>query len=332
MSAAGDQYALRLEEELICIICRELLYQPVTLIYCLHSFCGSCLLRYLLRQHRYVVRSSTAAAPGPYHCPICSTLINCISRNATLSNFLDAFLGANPERMRCMGEKEEILLWYRSVRFHLSRPITASNDTLIAALERQKRILPALEPRRKPEDLTLLEPARAAPPRPELPVTQQDWEVLCLAILYGKSLRRGDVPLPSLGQREPLKLGQEMTPQNNTEQEVEEWARVVLEANRAYLSRKLAREQAMAAAGAEIQPVPQRAGARPSTQSAQPRPASLLDGLIDALFPHLHASQGEVEHQFNASRVGCLLVSITIMVFLVFSPLETQYGSKLGSR
>ena len=42
-SAAAGDGLLDMEKELTCSICTDILYQPLTLLDCLHTFCGSCL-------------------------------------------------------------------------------------------------------------------------------------------------------------------------------------------------------------------------------------------------------------------------------------------------
>ena len=51
-SAIPTTGLLNLEKELVCFICTEVLYQPLTLIDCLHTFCGSCLKEWFSHQYR----------------------------------------------------------------------------------------------------------------------------------------------------------------------------------------------------------------------------------------------------------------------------------------
>ncbi|GES57298.1 RING finger domain protein [Aspergillus terreus] len=92
-----------LEKELTCSICTELLYQPLTLLDCLHTYCGSCLKEWFSTQasHR---RSSSVR----YTCPSCRAVVRETRPNATVTTLLDMVLAANPERNKSAAEKEEI--------------------------------------------------------------------------------------------------------------------------------------------------------------------------------------------------------------------------------
>ncbi|KAJ9374752.1 hypothetical protein DTO282E5_307 [Paecilomyces variotii] len=100
---------LDLEKELVCSICTELLYQPLTLLDCLHTFCGSCLKEWFSWQ---------AARAGSSHssrftCPSCRAAVRETRPNATVTTLLDMFLKANPERVKPTEEREEIAQKYK---------------------------------------------------------------------------------------------------------------------------------------------------------------------------------------------------------------------------
>ncbi|KAG2413547.1 hypothetical protein HFD88_002736 [Aspergillus terreus] len=97
-----------LEKELTCSICTELLYQPLTLLDCLHTYCGSCLKEWFSTQasHR---RSSSVR----YTCPSCRAVVRETRPNATVTTLLDMVLAANPERNKSTAEKEEIAQRYK---------------------------------------------------------------------------------------------------------------------------------------------------------------------------------------------------------------------------
>ena len=50
-------------------ICTEILYQPLALLDCLHSFCGSCLKEWFTWQSTNA--SHTRQATRPFTCPSC---------------------------------------------------------------------------------------------------------------------------------------------------------------------------------------------------------------------------------------------------------------------
>ncbi|CAI4217846.1 unnamed protein product [Parascedosporium putredinis] len=64
---------LDLEKELTCSICTELLYQPLTLLDCLHTYCGACLKDWFSFQAASVDYAPTPPAPGTpiFTCPSC---------------------------------------------------------------------------------------------------------------------------------------------------------------------------------------------------------------------------------------------------------------------
>ncbi|EED19151.1 SH3 domain protein [Talaromyces stipitatus ATCC 10500] len=99
-----------LEKELVCSICTELLYQPLTLLDCLHTFCGSCLKEWFSWQ---AVRSRSSGSASRFTCPACRAAVRATRPNATVTTLLDMVLVANPERDRTAEEKEEIAKKYK---------------------------------------------------------------------------------------------------------------------------------------------------------------------------------------------------------------------------
>ncbi|MCJ1283518.1 hypothetical protein MMC26_002848 [Xylographa opegraphella] len=94
---------LDLEKELTCSICTEVLYQPLTLLDCLHTFCGSCLKEWFAFQGSHNSNSSTQ----PYSCPSCRSGVRETRPDAKVTTLLDMYLQANPEKGKTAGEKEE---------------------------------------------------------------------------------------------------------------------------------------------------------------------------------------------------------------------------------
>ncbi|KAH7344326.1 hypothetical protein BKA66DRAFT_434250 [Pyrenochaeta sp. MPI-SDFR-AT-0127] len=89
-----------LERELTCSICTDLLFQPLTLLDCLHTFCGACLKEW------FAFQASTAASIHPYTCPACRASVRTTQPNATVTTLLEIFLKANPERGKSEDEKQ----------------------------------------------------------------------------------------------------------------------------------------------------------------------------------------------------------------------------------
>ncbi|KAH0283884.1 hypothetical protein KCU62_g8742, partial [Aureobasidium sp. EXF-3399] len=97
---------LDLEKELSCSICTDVLYRPLTLLDCLHSFCGSCLKEWFAWQ---------ASSKGHvYSCPACRAVVRDTRPNATLSTLLDMFLQAHPDKGKTAQEKLDMDKTYKS--------------------------------------------------------------------------------------------------------------------------------------------------------------------------------------------------------------------------
>ena len=111
-NAASTSGLLNLEKELVCFICTEVLYQPLTLIDCLHTFCGSCLKEWFSYQYKKASQSRSSQTSKPYTCPTCRANVKDARHNATVSTLLDMFLSANPERARSAQEKEDMAKAY----------------------------------------------------------------------------------------------------------------------------------------------------------------------------------------------------------------------------
>lgn len=112
-SEASPTGLLSLEKELVCFICTEVLYQPLTLIDCLHTFCGSCLKEWFSHQHRKATHSRSSSSSNPYTCPTCRATVKDARHNATVSMILETMLTANPGRDRTPEEKQEMSQIYK---------------------------------------------------------------------------------------------------------------------------------------------------------------------------------------------------------------------------
>ncbi|KAJ6161106.1 hypothetical protein N7470_004502 [Penicillium chermesinum] len=98
-----------LEKELGCSICTELLSQPLTLLDCLHTFCGSCVKEWFYAQGS---RRHSSSAPR-FTCPSCRAEVRDTRPNATVTTLLDMVLAAQPDRARSDAEKKEIAERYK---------------------------------------------------------------------------------------------------------------------------------------------------------------------------------------------------------------------------
>ncbi|WQF76195.1 Putative SH3 domain, Zinc finger, RING-type, Zinc finger, RING/FYVE/PHD-type [Colletotrichum destructivum] len=106
---------LDLERELTCSICTELLYQPLTLLDCLHTYCGACLKDWFSFQANQAENSPTPPAPGAnvFTCPSCRASVRDTRHNATVATLLDMLVAANPDRRRSETDVEEMGKKYR---------------------------------------------------------------------------------------------------------------------------------------------------------------------------------------------------------------------------
>ena len=95
---------LDLEKELTCSICTDLLYQPLTLLDCLHTFCGSCLKEWFTSQ----AARASAHTSNPYTCPSCRSSVRETRPDAKVTPLLDMFIHVNPEKAKTNEEKEEM--------------------------------------------------------------------------------------------------------------------------------------------------------------------------------------------------------------------------------
>ncbi|KAI9723316.1 MAG: hypothetical protein M1812_001199 [Candelaria pacifica] len=107
MALSPSTGLLDLEKELTCSICTDILYQPLTLLDCLHTFCGSCLKEWFNWQA--VNPSST----HPFTCPSCRASVRDTRPDAKVTTLLEMFLQANPGKGKSEGEKETMKAVYK---------------------------------------------------------------------------------------------------------------------------------------------------------------------------------------------------------------------------
>lgn len=86
----------KLEEKLQCSICCEILYQPSTLIPCMHTYCGGCISKWL--------STSTSGKK----CPLCNHKVQQINKNHILNDMIDDLIKLKPELNRTEYDKKEL--------------------------------------------------------------------------------------------------------------------------------------------------------------------------------------------------------------------------------
>ncbi|OHW93327.1 RING finger domain-containing protein, partial [Colletotrichum incanum] len=106
---------LDLERELTCSICTELLYQPLTLLDCLHTYCGACLKDWFSFQANQAENAPNPPAAGTniFTCPSCRAPVRDTRHNATVATLLDMLVAANPDRRRSRTDVEEMSKKYK---------------------------------------------------------------------------------------------------------------------------------------------------------------------------------------------------------------------------
>ncbi|KAI0014108.1 hypothetical protein F4779DRAFT_624842 [Xylariaceae sp. FL0662B] len=104
-----------LEKELTCSICTDILYQPLTLLDCLHTFCGSCLKDWFDWQQIRAENSPYPPTPSSqrFTCPSCRAPVRDTRHNATVNTLLEMFLAANPDKAKSEEEKEDMRQKYK---------------------------------------------------------------------------------------------------------------------------------------------------------------------------------------------------------------------------
>ncbi|KAL1625184.1 hypothetical protein SLS56_007454 [Neofusicoccum ribis] len=116
-------------------ICTDVLYQPLTLLDCLHTFCGACLKEWFSWQ------AQSATTTHPYTCPSCRASVRATQPNATVTTLLDMFLQANPGRGKSDQEKEDM------------RKIYKPGDNVLPKLRRRRQTSADEEERRMLEEV-----------------------------------------------------------------------------------------------------------------------------------------------------------------------------------
>ncbi|KAL8412000.1 hypothetical protein RB596_001310 [Gaeumannomyces avenae] len=111
----SPKHSVDLERELSCSICADLLYKPLTLLDCLHTFCGACVKEWFGWQATAAENAPTPPAPDSpvFTCPACRAPVRDTRRNATVSTLLEMFLAANPDKARPDSEKSTMDAKYK---------------------------------------------------------------------------------------------------------------------------------------------------------------------------------------------------------------------------
>ncbi|KAK6355043.1 hypothetical protein TWF696_004169 [Orbilia brochopaga] len=99
-----DAVSADLEKELTCSICTSILLHPVTLLDCLHSYCGACAKEWFSSASP-AGSSLSPAYPVSKGCPTCRQSVRAIRPSTHLAAITELFLKHNPQHAR---DKEEI--------------------------------------------------------------------------------------------------------------------------------------------------------------------------------------------------------------------------------
>lgn len=84
---------MSLRESLVCSICRAVMYEPVVVVPCFHSFCGGCISDWL---------------DISLKCPLCKTAMKTLARNRQLNDIIESYLKDNTSDCRDVDEIAEL--------------------------------------------------------------------------------------------------------------------------------------------------------------------------------------------------------------------------------
>lgn len=85
---------VRMAEQFDCGICYMIMHQAVSLMPCLHTYCGGCFSDWIKR--------------GQKECPNCREGIIMVKKNATLNSTIESYLTVNPDMRRSEAEIKEL--------------------------------------------------------------------------------------------------------------------------------------------------------------------------------------------------------------------------------
>ncbi|KAH6611018.1 Pyridoxal phosphate-dependent enzyme [Trichoderma cornu-damae] len=142
------KHSFDLGKELTCSICTELLYQPLTLLDCLHTYCGACLKEWFRFQAEKVGRAPSPPPPDAtfFTCPSCRSSVRDTRHNATVATLLEMYTAANPAKARSEADKKELGEKYRP------------GDKVLPRIKTRERT--AEEKREEEEDRRLIDEVR----------------------------------------------------------------------------------------------------------------------------------------------------------------------------
>jgi E3 ubiquitin-protein ligase CHFR len=81
--------------ELTCAICQDILFETVSVLPCLHSFCGACF---------------TEWSKQALMCPTCRVRVDAAQKNRLLENLIAIYLSENPSKRRSEEELARMMI------------------------------------------------------------------------------------------------------------------------------------------------------------------------------------------------------------------------------
>ena len=114
----------------------------MTLLDCLHTFCGSCLADWFRWQQTAAENAPDPPTPDSkiFTCPSCRAHVRGTRHNATVATLLEMFLAANPDRARPEEEREEARRRYRpgdNVLPRIRVPEKSAEERRVEEMERR---------------------------------------------------------------------------------------------------------------------------------------------------------------------------------------------------
>jgi len=109
----------KISEEINCPICDDVIFQAVTLMPCLHNFCGSCFSDWMAKQKT---------------CPSCRKDVSTVSKNPMVNNLVEKYLEMHPEKKRSAEEYKAMddnnKIKADALNFNVPAPVVAAVATI----------------------------------------------------------------------------------------------------------------------------------------------------------------------------------------------------------
>lgn len=128
-------------QQMKCSFCLEIMYKPVSLIPCLHNFCGGCYADWM-KTHN--------------DCPECRDKVKHIKRNHMINSMIDDYLKKNPSEEKSKETKEDQdekdCFDNKVVSYQNAKKMKKEHDEKVAKEKKQSKSKPKKEVKKNEED------------------------------------------------------------------------------------------------------------------------------------------------------------------------------------